>query len=505
MSNRLGMVVTAADGSFVADWSGRARGVVFNSDENGFLSLSGHVDLPVEAAWRYFEEPALRKIVLSDGETVWEGRLNKPELVPTGLRISAQGPFNSLLDIPIAGTWVDTRLEIWEQLTEDDPGGASSAPWRTDKKGRLYGAPSSNQTLGSTKTLWWYYQQPQWEGTPANYLERLTFDYDIVASPTGADDRMIVYAVIRTPSSTSYVSKSVIDTPGSGSIDVSHSCTGWLIGYNYSQAGSTYTGDIGDEYVKITDVIVYGRSTIPVTSKGVIDDLVGYVNGVNPNWVSSETDGIANPGVTLEHEVYQDVTPGSIVRELAAYGDGSVPWEAVVWEDQKLLFRERGSAAETYYVWLDDIQLMKDFNNLANRGYGVFQNPRNQTWRTELVDNAESQAASGIIRGVAVSSESSTASKAEQDAGVVVANKSTVTPRAKFVVRRIVNRTGGVVDKWRVRALDRIKLLGLPATVDDLDRIESFLLTSARYDVDQDRLEIEPEDMPATLEAALSR
>ena len=76
--HRLGFQVYADStaASMIADWSGLAEGVTFDTDEHGYANLTAFIPMSLELSYFYYDSIPLAHVVLGDGAFhAFEGRI----------------------------------------------------------------------------------------------------------------------------------------------------------------------------------------------------------------------------------------------------------------------------------------------------------------------------------------------------------------------------------------------------------------------------------------------
>lgn len=232
---------------------------------------------------------------------------------------------------------------------------------------------------------------------------------------------------------------------------------------------------------------------IVVYASEIVSDLVGEANSLNSDELSSSTAQIAATSTDREIEIFEDKPAQDVVSYLADEGDDT-RYEVGVWEDRRLYFRERGSAARVWYTDAVELQLASTLDTLTNRAYAVYRAVGGGILRTAEADDDESQARYGIIRrGLTVASTTSEA-RAEGARDGYLAERSTITPRSKVVTEGLFDASGIEYPLWFLKAGDTIAIRNLPPTLGtSVDKIRRVRVARKEYDVVRDVMQPTPE------------
>lgn len=482
-------------GDLLADWSGQAREVTFETGEHGFASLSAVVALPIVKAFEIYSGRVVPHLVLSDGAAVaWEGRVEDVAITNEGLRVGALGYWRALRDLPYTALWQDTSTARWETLTSDDVGEALPARFEGDNNNRLYLAPMKDETFGSA-TAWgmWGYQIPH---RSARQIVSVSFDYVLVA-PSGwratltrRDDDWGALSSVWT------LDGNGATQSGSQALSVS-ACDGLAFTLFYNDAAAAYTGETGGAYLRITSLKVKTTTSASLTADEIATALAAFVSGVNVTQLDDGAGWIEIPGVDLGDELYEDADPAEVLTRLAAIGDDQTPprrWEVGVWEGRRLHLRPRGQYGRTWYVDIADLTLERTLDSLTNSAYALYSSGGR---RTATVDDSDSVAVNGLTRRGYVRAETSSATLAETQRDAFLDDAAGGRPRAEIATRGIYDASGARWPRWAARAHDTVVVRNLPPDLGELDHVRRFTLAGTRYEVDGDRLTLIPAELPS--------
>jgi hypothetical protein len=254
---------------------------------------------------------------------------------------------------------------------------------------------------------------------------------------------------------------------------------------------------------------MYGRDGTEVRADHILSDIVSFVNGENPNQLRDSVHLIENSAIDFQNEVYEDMRPIEIVDYLAGVGDESGnKWEAGVTDDRYLYFRQRGSQARTYYVYVEDFSLSNDIENYYNRAYATYRASAGDILRTAAAE-ADSLASFGttLENYVDVDTESSTLAEYYRD--TLLSDGDRREPVSSIVVTEIQGDHGEYVPLWAVQPGDTVAIRNVPGN-------QPGQLTSVRLTVqsvilkDGDHnnlpeLTIEPDDPEDALDFLIAR
>ena len=267
---------------------------------------------------------------------------------------------------------------------------------------------------------------------------------------------------------------------------------------------TTFTADFANSYSGTTTIQAH-----VVYADEIVEDLVSHISSSSTSLLSSSPALIESPGLDLLDEAYEDAWPGDIAIKLAGLGDNQSPpwiWEVGVWENRRLHFRPRGSAGRSWAVDVPEHEVNSTLDNLRNSAYGVYADANGRVLRTEVADDAASQARYGIKRQLPVSVQTTSNAQASVIRDAALADGATIRPRSAITVDLLTNGDGAVYPKWLCRSGDTITIRNLPPTLSqEIDRIRTFVVAEVSYDWLLDNLQVTPEQPVASLEVLLAR
>lgn len=234
----------------------------------------------------------------------------------------------------------------------------------------------------------------------------------------------------------------------------------------------------------------------------IIRDMVSAVTATNPTQLQSVTSLIASPGRDSPDVVYEDATMADVATDLAKNGNtANAAYEVGVDTQRRLYFRPRGSAARTWYIDSDDLNVTRALDGMFNSGYAKYQNASGATVRGATSTDATSVQRYGITRRRAVDVQTTDATYATNVRDAALTDDALVEPRASYTVTRVFGTNGAPVPLSEVRACDVVTIRNLPpAVLNTLDTIRTFRLTRTTYDPIANTLSFEPEAPMPTLD-----
>ena len=321
----------------ILDLSPFAFGTVYETDEHGHANLKTLIKQNLHRSFLLYSQAPGRHLVLSDGGyRPFVGRIEDLRLVNAGVELGGFGYWRSLYDAPYTALWRDTTYKPWEEVTDDDANGRSPEKWQMDNNNRLYFAMREGENYVDVVDKGGQFYEAPHNGE--RDIAVLSFDYDFTL-PTNWKVRIVSYA--------SGWSSGVVEDDstlvGDGSNQTgSHSETitaGKQIVQidvgNVTGGDVDYAGDTGDNYVKITNIVVKTTASANLYADEIAEDLAAFINGINSGQLSAVTALIESPNLALINELYEDELPAQILLDLAERGDDSTPpkrYEVGVWD-----------------------------------------------------------------------------------------------------------------------------------------------------------------------------
>ena len=490
----LGVFTDSTLGSMIADWSSRARNVVFETDRHGFANLTAFIPMTLAEAFRIYEATPLAHVVLSDGAfTAFEGRLEDRRIIggatEEGLEIGAYGYWRALSDFKTTTLWSTQQLDDVRTYTSDDHSAYVPERYQMDKKDRLFIAlrGGENYATGTDVGSWVYFMPHQ--GT--RNISEISFDYD-VSLPT---DYVADVAGIN-EDGTGINSEWTTTTSGSGSATVTLSTDKQGVMFRvYNNAGTVaYSGDTGDDYATWSDIRIKSSDNTNIYADEIIDVIATQVNSTNSTQLSDSTALIDSPAVDVIEANYQDMYPADIVQLLADLGDGTNLYEGRVWEDQVLRFQAEGTNVQSWYVDAASIQVDSTIDELYTAAYAVYRTTGGRIQRTSTNTDSAAESKYGVSRRTQVDTTTTDSTEAGNWRDTFVERHKDILPRAIITFDHLMTSSGAIVPGYLARSGDTVTIRNLPAGSGGVvDRIRTFRISRTRYDAERDELSLTPE------------
>lgn len=243
-------------GEILADFS-QATECQAETNEHGFRSLSCFVQMPLELAFYFSERARGRWLSLNYGPgVVWEGRIEDPTISvkreEIGLEIEAFGSWRAFSDVPYTAAWSASGVSRWRVVTEDDSSGRVPGKFELDQNNRLRIALKKDTDYSTDDKGSWMLLIPH---NGRRQVVSVSFDYqfkmssDFTARLVGVNDGFASEAAEWT-----LVGNGSVQT-GSRRI-VLASAKDFAILEVLVNSGATYSGETGDDYLRITSLRV---------------------------------------------------------------------------------------------------------------------------------------------------------------------------------------------------------------------------------------------------------
>lgn len=246
-----------------------------------------------------------------------------------------------------------------------------------------------------------------------------------------------------------------------------------------------------------------------ITADEIIGDLAARASALNPTQLSSMTALIQSPNLDLLNEDYIDADLSEIATHLAALGDDQTPprrWEVGVDRERRVYFRPRGDAARAWYVDATELSIARTIDDLANIVFATYQDASGRRLLLTSANDAASIARYGLSRIAIVSTDTTSTIEAGKIRDTALADHKDPLPQADIQFDAIYDATGGRYDPWEVEPGDTLTIRNLPIGAGSgIDRVRTFRITRTELDLTTNRLAVEPEAPPPTMEVMLAR
>ncbi|NBS92989.1 MAG: hypothetical protein EBT27_04535 [Betaproteobacteria bacterium] len=492
-------------GALVADHTALITQLQWATDTGGDKDLTYTALIAPRDAMALFDRRDILHVQVSrGGEVLWQGRVTGAGVSvesATSVRIQALGYRTAMYDLLYTAMWRTTDLRQWYPEIGVNP-----------RRADLYNLISSESSIGLSVQARRYtvnfvgklaYELPSNSARTITTV-RMTLRYNI---PSGMD--VIVQSGVTSQVGITDLTR-IVGPATSFSTTISHVLTGGLervILLGLEPTTNVTIAATDDHFVRASSVTLSTRTaSTSTTALGnyveVVQDLVDYVNLVNPQVITASTAQLSTVGGNWETVVYEDQRPGAILDEIVRFGDGTTLLEWGVDQQRTLYMRPVTDVRQTWQVELDSMTLDRLNTDLYNSAYSVSQQPDGRTVRSSPNSDAASIEQLGLTREIVVDVGQTT----DQGVGSSAFTNSRLnylsTPIPQIaIVPSLVTFLGQIVEPYRVRAGDAVQLLSMPFIgVDGLARLRTFRVVETRYDAIADRIELTPESAPPRLQ-----
>jgi hypothetical protein len=489
----------------LADYSNQLEnGLRFSTNEHGFASLETPlIILPLNQAFEAYEWPGLPHVVVGDtaAGVIWEGRLEDIGVVDGGIALTAFGYQRALHDVPYTALWSWTGSGDWREVTGDDLSAFVPGRYESDNNNRLYVALRKGETyFNATNHGGLTYCAPnRGERTITNFS--CSYDVDLPANWEFRVRSM-------TDAFGSAVTENTLTATGSqqtGTLSLTLTANERVVVEirNNSGGSTTFAGNTGDDYMRLTNIRVKTTTNSTVVASGIAWRLAQFVNGVNSGQLSDSATFIEDTTTDLQDVLYEDAYPAEILDDLALLHS----YEWAVWEDQLLRFHPKGSAGRDWYVDATRIvDLQRSIENLYNSAYGLYQETGGRTLRTVNNGDTDSQDKYGLVRRGFTNVQTTSSTEAATHRDAYLTDRKNLAIRARVEFERVYDATGAEYPLYSIRAGDTITMRNLPPTLStSIDRIRSFVVGETEYDAATNTIDVTPEDPIPTLVTLVAR
>jgi hypothetical protein len=486
----------------LADLSGRIADAQFSTNGHGFAALNVPlVPMSLTEAFEWYTWPGMPHVVVSDAGVVWEGRLEDIAIVNGGVSLMALGYSRALYDVLYTALWSRASTADWQAVTGSDWAGATPERYEIDNNNRLFIAPKKGETFSNgTHNGAMSMAVPHGSSRDVAAFEA---NYDMLL-PAGwlfrvvtMDDAFGGYTLANSVTATGSAQSGTLSlslTPGRRVLIQVRNDTG---------GASTITAETGVNYLRLTGVRVKSTGAAAVLATDIAAALAEYVRGFNLLQISGDASLIDLTADDLHDEVYEDARPSAILDRLALLHGA----EWGVWEGRRLRFATRGGTGRHWYVDVTETpELQRSVENLFNGVYATYRDAGGRTRRTVTTGDGDSQARYGVRRVGVLNVQTTSLAEAQIQQARWLADRATLTARARLDVRRVYGADGGAWPVWLVRAGDTVTMRNLPPTLAvGIDRIRTFRIAETEYDAAAGVMQMTPEEPTPTLVTVLAR
>lgn len=505
----------APEGSLIADHSYRIEKLAWSTDLHGDRDCFYEAAVGLREAMELIDQTNSMYLQVNRGaENVWAGRVDTTALQINGgdavLRIEALGPRAALSDGRYSALWSDTRVAEWRpQHTGVGLPPTPPEKYNMDFNNRLYISLKKNQTYAQNSDIGAVYYLGPDDG--ARGIQRFSFTYSI-RLPAGWNVSVNSWSydpVTDTPTYAGSTPWSLTATGGLQTGTVSAVFTGNPIGINFMiyNTNPNFTNPNEDNFwfARLTGVRVTTVAATSIFGSDIVASVLATVSSENPDQIVASAHSLQNPNLDMLDALFEDVTPAEVFQWIADIGDGTQRWEWGVARDRIAYLRPPGEVVNAWQIEVSELDLERSISDLYNRVYATYTQINDRILRTPVAEDLESINATGLKRGLHVSSDgdtSETLAARLRDAALAESSQ----PRPRMQVQPIrVTRAGTQVRNYDVRAGDRCTIPNLPIIGSaTFERLRSFRVSETSYDGMTDTLTIVPELPTAQLEYLLS-
>ena len=512
---------TSPTGGLLADWSNQARDVRWSTGPHGFRSLRARIPRSLLAAFQFYRTSGALHVEINAGAyRVWEGRLDDPALLVgqdgSEIEIQALGYWQAYRDLLYTALWSTTDISGWEPLTNDETPGTDYTPERWEfgqqQDKQIWMSPKKNTFVVALNGRGGIRFVLPDRGRKT--ITRVLFDYFQFLPNSEWRGSIDSYAYDSSAQTFSYAGFTPWILLGSGAtqvgtVDVTFAGSNALVFQvlKLSGAAVTLTAETGTHYLRIRNLRILTTANATLDPSEIVQDLLAFVRESNPDQADSATFLINAPGIDLDNEIYEDLTPAEILQRLALLGDTQDNrYEVGVRRNRRLYFRRRGSAARRWIIDATGLDIQQSRELLANRAYARYQDASGRTLRTANANDTVAQNRFGLVRQRLIDADGTSQTTAEQLRDTFLEDNANPRPRAGVAFDRLYTEQGQQAPLWMVESGDIVTIRNLPPGLGaDVDRIRTFYVAETEYDVDRRFMRIVPEEPLPTLDALLAR
>lgn len=500
--------------SMLADWTSRLSGELsVMNNEHGYGSLSGFVPMDIDEAFSFYNRDAMPHVILGDGAFhVFEGRLEDTAVTSGGLAFTAFGYWRAYGDTLYTELWSDDSVTGFTWMKDQSLAGNDPATvryvWNNDNE--IYMAPRKGESFRSTDRGMFKYSIPD---KSTREIVAIDFDYDVdlVSGADGWD-----FALSSRDAALGSVTGVwlISGFAGSASVSITFPLTpAAVLTFELSPSAAgpiTHTASTGAVFASVTNVRIKTTDAATIDASTIVSDLVASVAAINPSQVQSSTSQVQSMGIDLTNEVYEDARPQAIINKFISLGDDSTPpqlYEAAVWENRYLAFRQRGSAGREWAIDASDLSIKRTVDGLGNVVYAVYNSPSGNNLRTATATDDPSVGAYDLVRQLFTVAPSTTDTNPEAFRDALLRDSANPKPETSITFSRVADKFGALYELYFMRAGDAVLILNLPPTAGDaVDRIRKFIIHRVgRYDPVSNSITIMPEKDAQSLPVLVAR
>jgi len=507
---KLGIRLSTPDG-YTLPITTRCLNPVITTGPGGYQQFTSDIRLSKFISFMLYNLALGGEVILSwGGRDVWEGRIEDVALSQSVVSIVALGYSRALVDMPITLFMSESSYAGWRPINQEDNINADPSRAYFDNNNRVYLAPRKNSELDSTHWAGMGYARPHRSITD---IYRATFDYEAF----GETGKTYIFDFRRRTEGWNNISPalwtlSADGTTQTGSEDISISGGATNLSfmcYRGNATGDVYTGETGEFYLKITNLRLYGIDDTEITAKDVIGELVSHINSVNPTQLSAETGQVADPGLDLTDQIYEDAQAIDIIEGLQGLGDDQTPpryWRASVWEGKRVQFQPVGKYAREYQVNFGDLVINRSVDTAFTGFYTAYSDQNNRRLRTTQTDDPYALKRLGFSRVGVIDVSTTSQTQAEAARGAAVEDSRYSIPFSAFTVKKLFSSLQTAAPLYLLRSGDNITIRNWPPILGGRqDRVRTFKVLMTSLDLRTGDLTVTPEQYPRSLDQMIAR
>lgn len=440
----------------------------------------------------------------TDKKTLWEGRIEEAQLNTDTIDIIAYGYIRAFSDLNVTDLWSETfDPSKWVQVPQDGRTAVKTDSYtiHTDDNGTHIALNKDSDITGSHFAMVYY---PLLPGS-----SRAISAFDMLVSGINVDSVSVSVGVQRinpityqamnptaTPYSRTFTTTFAPQTVIADVVPVSG------LGFFFNMNSTfLYVGETGDLYTAFSKFRV--GSTISISgSRLYADEVLKYyasgISTVNPTQISSITNEIESPLYDLKNVVYENVDGMYVLEDLLSRPTSNgIPFELRIWEDQKVIFREK-TFNNTWFIRYSEVEFNRTNGAKYNRVRAKYNGPRTDTYVvTDYVTDGKPP-----YRSITIDVDTENVSEALSEVNAYL-NESAQKFQATIQINKVRSRSLGIVPSYHVRSGDRIIITDIPAQLYDSVN-DTFYVGETMYDFSTGYNDIVPEDLNTSLERVIA-
>lgn len=517
MSLFIGVYTQYSNGTLLYNFSSKAQGLTFTTNEHGFGDCSFFVPMSLSNAFAMYDRPGLPYVLIGDGaNAAWEGRLEDVSIVNGGVNLKAFGYWRALSDYEYSAFFSLKNIEQFNPQLETfalrSPQMYALNNGANDSgTNRLFiGLVKGNTYTNAADYGGYYWEIPSRSNNQIAYVS-FDYKYNLPANWTFRVNSWLT-------GFTSAQVSNVTTTGGTNAAWPNLNSTTWTLatakdmlgfevfnstGANYTMAGETGAYKVHIENVRVTYAVP------PIYASTIAGTIATYTAALNSTQLNGSAALLESPATDLDNQILDSPTPADTLVSLSQLGDSATPpnyYEVGVWEGQTLHFRQRGKYGRQWYVDAVALETERTIDTLYNRVVAVYPSDSGRDTKTVGANDLDSQARYGVIRHHTLRVDTTSATQAGVYRDASLQDSKDPMPRVAVSFDRLYDAAGGRYPLWACRSGDTITIRNLPPTLSTaVDRIRTFRVSETNYAADTNTLTVTPELPPSRVDVMLAR